>query len=265
MLGSPLLVGWSRKSTLGTLTGRALQDRRDASVAAALLAVQRGASIVRAHDVAATVDALTVWRTLQACVKLGVAVGAHVGHRDLYGFGRRELAISPEEAYAETLYQIGSLRAGLRVLDAPLHHVKAHGALYNQMTHDEGLCRAVARGVRDFSSTLRLVVLAGSSAATWARDEGCAVIEEAFLDRGYAADGSLLPRSSLGAVLSDPQQIATRALGFVQDGAVTAVTGERLVVQAQTLCVHGDTPGAAALARSARDALEAAGVTVQAF
>ena len=210
-------------------------------------------------------DALTAWRTLQACVKRGVAVGAHVGHRDLYGFGRRELAISPEEAYAETLYQIGSLRAMLRVLDAPLHHVKAHGALYNQMTKDEALCRAVARGVRDFSHTLRLVVLAGSSAVAWARSEGCAVIEEAFLDRGYTADGGLLPRSSDGAVLSDPRRIAARALGFVNDGAVTSATGERLEIKAQTLCVHGDTPGAASLARAARDALEAAGVKVQAF
>ena len=210
-------------------------------------------------------DALTAWRTLQLCVAKGVAVGAHVGHRDLYGFGRRELPITAEEAYAETLYQIGSLRAGLRVLDAPLHHVKPHGALYNQMTKDEGLCRAVARGVRDFSHTLKLVVLAGSSATVWARDEGCAVIEEAFLDRGYAADGSLLPRSSDGAVLSDPAEIAARALGFVREGAVTAATGERISLHAQTLCVHGDTSGAAALARAARDALEAAGVTVKAF
>ncbi len=214
-------------------------------------------------------DALTAWRTLQTCVAKGVAVGAHVGHRDLYGFGRREIAISPEEAYAETLYQIGSLRAMLRVLNAPLHHVKPHGALYNQMAADEGLCRAVARGVRDFSHTLRLVVLAGSRAAVWARAEGCAVIEEAFLDRGYAADGSLLPRSSGGAqhdaVLSEPAEIAARALKFVQDGAVTSATGERLELHAQTLCVHGDTPGAAALARAARDALEAAGVTVKAF
>ena len=199
-------------------------------------------------------DALTAWRTLQLCVAKGVAVGAHVGHRDLYGFGRRELPITAEEAYAETLYQIGSLRAGLRVLDAPLHHVKPHGALYNQMTKDEGLCRAVARGVRDFSHTLKLVVLAGSSATVWARDEGCAVIEEAFLDRGYAADGSLLPRSSDGAVLSDPAEIAARALGFVREGAVTAATGERISLHAQTLCVHGDTSGAAALARAARDA-----------
>ena len=199
-------------------------------------------------------DALTAWRTLQLCVAKGVAVGAHVGHRDLYGFGRRELPITAEEAYAETLYQIGSLRAGLRVLDAPLHHVKPHGALYNQMTKDEGLCRAVARGVRDFSHTLKLMVLAGSSATVWARDEGCAVIEEAFLDRGYAADGSLLPRSSDGAVLSDPAEIAARALGFVREGAVTAATGERISLHAQTLCVHGDTSGAAALARAARDA-----------
>ena len=225
-------------------------------------------SVVSSANVACGVhagDALTAWRTLQACVKNNVAVGAHVGHRDLYGFGRRELQISPEEAYAETLYQIGSLRAMLRVLDAPLHHVKAHGALYNQMTRDEILCRAVARGVRDFSQTLRLVVLAGSRAAIWAREEGCVVIEEGFLDRGYAADGSLLPRSSDGAVLNDPQAIAARALGFARAGVVTAATGQRLELRAQTLCVHGDTPGAAALARAARDALELAGVTVKAF
>jgi 5-oxoprolinase (ATP-hydrolysing) subunit A len=209
-------------------------------------------------------DALTAWRTLQMCVQKGVAVGAHIGHRDLYGFGRRELQISPEEAYAETLYQIGSLRAMLRVLDAPLHHVKPHGALYNQMAKDEGLCRAVARGVRDFSHTLRLVVLAGSSAVVWAQLEGCQVIEEGFLDRGYAPDYSLLPRSSDGAVLSNPQEIAARVLEFVK-GEVIAVGGANLKLEPQTLCVHGDTPGAAALARAARDALEAAGVTVKAF
>jgi 5-oxoprolinase (ATP-hydrolysing) subunit A len=209
-------------------------------------------------------DALTAWRTLQMCVQRGVAVGAHIGHRDRYGFGRRELQISPEEAYAETLYQIGSLRAGLRVLNAPLHHVKPHGALYNQMAKDEALCRAVARGVRDFSHTLRLVVLAGSSAVVWAQLEGCAVIEEGFLDRGYAPNGSLLPRSHHRAVLGDPAAVAARALEFVR-GEVMAVSGASLKLEPQTLCVHGDTPGAAGLARAARAALEAAGVNLEAF
>jgi 5-oxoprolinase (ATP-hydrolysing) subunit A len=153
-------------------------------------------------------DAVTIWRTLQVCKAHGVAVGAHVGHRDVYGFGRREIRIGAEEAYAETLYQIGSLRAMLRVLEMRLHHVKPHGALYNQMARDETLCRAVARGVRDFSATLRLVVLAGSSAVAWARAEGCEVVEEAFLDRGYATDGTLLPRTEPGALLHDPDIVA---------------------------------------------------------
>jgi 5-oxoprolinase (ATP-hydrolysing) subunit A len=209
-------------------------------------------------------DAVTIWRTLQACQEHGVAVGAHVGHRDLYGFGRREMRLSDEEAYAETLYQIGSIRAMLRVLNMKLHHVKPHGALYNQMVRDEPLCRAVARGVRDFSHTLHLVVLAGSSAATWARDEGCAVIEEAFLDRGYAPDGTLLPRAHPDALLKDAAQVAARAVRIARDGTIATSAGEWRV-SAQTLCVHSDTLGAAAFARAARDALEAAGVTVRTF
>jgi 5-oxoprolinase (ATP-hydrolysing) subunit A len=209
-------------------------------------------------------DAVTIWRSLQACKEHGVAVGAHVGHRDLYGFGRREIQLSPEEAYAETLYQIGSLRAMLRVLEMRLHHVKPHGALYNQMTRDETLCRAVACGVRNFSATLRLVVLAGSSAATWARDEGCVVVEEAFLDRGYAPDGRLLPRTEPGALLHDPEIVAARAVRIVRDQRLE-IGSPDLLLEAQTLCVHSDTPGAAKLATAARAALEAAGVTVRAF
>jgi 5-oxoprolinase (ATP-hydrolysing) subunit A len=209
-------------------------------------------------------DALTIWRTLKACQAHGVRVGAHVGHRDRYGFGRREISIGAEEAYAETLYQIGSLRAMLRVLGEPLHHVKPHGALYNQMVREETLCRAVARATKDFSHTLRLVVLAGSAAAAWARDEGCVVVEEAFMDRGYADDGTLLPRGTPGAVLHDPERVAARALRMVRDGVVETQNAVRNI-EPQTLCVHSDTPGAASLARGARAALEGAGVTVQAF
>ena len=209
-------------------------------------------------------DALTIWRTLKACQAHGVKVGAHVGHRDLYGFGRREISISPEEAYAETLYQIGSLRAMLRVLNEPLHHVKPHGALYNQMVREESLCRAVAKATKDFSHTLRLVVLAGSAAVNWARDEGCVVVEEAFMDRGYADDGTLLPRGTPGAVLHDAELVAARALKMVREGVVETQNAVRKL-EPQTLCVHSDTSDAAGLARAARDALEGAGVTVQAF
>jgi 5-oxoprolinase (ATP-hydrolysing) subunit A len=209
-------------------------------------------------------DALTIWRTLKACQAYGVKVGAHVGHRDLYGFGRREIRISAEEAYAETLYQIGSLRAMLRVLNEPLHHVKPHGALYNQIVREESLCRAVAQATRDFSHTLRLVLLAGSAAVGWARDEGCVVVEEAFMDRGYADDGTLLPRGTAGAVLHDAELVAARAVRMVREGVVKTESGTHKL-EAQTLCVHSDTPGAAGLARAARDALEGAGVTVQAF
>jgi UPF0271 protein len=212
-------------------------------------------------------DAVTAWRTLEMCVKSGVAVGAHVGHRDLYGFGRREIKLGADEAYAETLFQIGSLRAMLRVLGARLHHVKAHGALYNQMCDDPVLCRAVARATRDFSATLPLVVRAGSSATAWAMDEGCVVVEEAFLDRAYLPDGALVPRNSVAfeAVIHDVQAIQARAVQFVRDGSVKAVDGTTLFLGARTLCVHGDTPDAPALAQAAREAIEAAGHSVQAF
>ena len=210
-------------------------------------------------------DAVTIWRSLQACQQHGVAVGAHVGHRDLYGFGRREIHLSGEEAYAETLYQIGSLRAMLRVLNMNLHHVKPHGALYNQMTRDETLCRAVARATKDFSHTLRLVVLAGSKMVEWADAEGCSVVQEAFLDRGYAPDGRLLPRTHEHALLKDPERVTERAVRLAERAELEDASGGLIAVSAQTLCVHSDTPGAGTLAKRARAALEAAGVTVQAF
>ncbi len=230
----------------------------------ALLAVVSSANVACGAHAG---DAVTAWRTLKTCVSRGVAVGAHVGHRDPYGFGRRAIKLGFDEAYAETLFQIGSLRAMLRVLNAPLHHVKAHGALYNQMCTDEDLCRAVARAVRDFSATLPLVVRAGSDAVGWTLEEGCAVVEEVFLDRGYLPDGSLVPRSSPEheSVIHDPERIAARALEFMRSGTVEAVDGSELHFQAGTLCVHGDTSGATALARAARAALEAAGHRVQPY
>lgn len=203
-------------------------------------------------------------RAVRLARERGAAVGAHVGYPDLVGFGRRELGASPQEAHDDTVYQVGALEGFLRLEGLVLHHVKPHGALYNRLAHDEPLARAVARAVRAVAPGVALVVLAGSPAAAWARDEGVPVVEELFADRGYGADGRLLPRSAPGAVLSDPSLVAQRVVRMVVEGKVEAA-GEELAVSGRTVCFHGDTPGAAELVRAARSALLLAGVEARAF
>lgn len=208
-------------------------------------------------------DPVVMERTVAIAARAGIAIGAHPGYPDLAGFGRRAMALSPAEIEASVLYQVGAVAAFARAAGIDLRHVKAHGALYNRAAHDAEAAAAIARAVRRFSPSLVLVGLAGSALVAAGREAGLAVAEEAFADRGYEPDGSLRSRDLPGAVLDDPAAAAAQALAIMR-GVVTASDGSALAVRADTLCVHGDLPGAAARARAVRDALLAAGVDIRA-
>ena len=207
-------------------------------------------------------DPVVMQRTVALAAARGVAIGAHIALPDLQGFGRREMRIGADEAYALTLYQLGALAAFTRAAGVPLTHVKPHGALYNMAARDAALAAAIARAVRDFDPALRLVGLAGSALVEAGHAAGLAVAAEAFADRGYRADGSLQPRNEPGALLDDADRACAQALGIVRDGAVAAVDGSRVTLHADTLCLHGDGPHAVAFARKLREALGAAGVRI---
>jgi len=206
-------------------------------------------------------DPVTMQRTVAAAVKHGVAVGAHPSLPDLGGFGRREMRVSADEAYAMTLYQIGALAAVARAAGAGLRHVKPHGALYNMAARDRVLADAIARAVRDFDRALILVGLAGSELPRAGEAAGLAVAHEAFADRRYEADGSLIARSKAGAVIDDIDAAVAQALSIASHGEAETVNGT-LRIRADTICVHGDRPDAAIFARRLREALDAAGLSV---
>jgi UPF0271 protein len=195
----------------------------------------------------------------------GVAVGAHPGFPDLPGFGRRELRASPREVEHMVLYQIGALDAIARAERVKLAHVKAHGALYNMAARDRSLADAIARAVRAFDPSLVLFGLPGSELVRAGEAAGLAVASEGFADRAYERDGSLASRSTQGSVLNDPEVVVRRAIEMVREGHVTARDGSRLAFRVETLCVHGDTPGAGELTRRLRAGLEASGIAVRAL
>src|SRR5437868_3341384 len=174
----------------------------------------------------------------------GVAVGAHPGLPDLAGFGRREMRVSPDDVHAMVLYQIGALAAFLRADGARLRHVKAHGALYNMAVRDRVLAEAIAGAVRDFDASLVVFGLPGSHLIEAARQLGLPTAAEGFADRGYEPDGSLTPRSREGAVLHDEETVVARAVRMATEGRVAATDGTDLRVDVDTICTHGDTPGA---------------------
>jgi 5-oxoprolinase (ATP-hydrolysing) subunit A len=204
-------------------------------------------------------------RTVAAAVAAGVAVGAHPSYPDRGGFGRRPMDRSSAEVADDVLYQVGALDGIARACGTRVRSVKPHGALYNRLAADEPCARAVAGAVAAYGEGLVLVVPAGSAALAIARDEGVAVVAEAFCDRGYLADGSLAPRSAPGALVADPAEAGRRAVALAVGGRVTALCGTELRLDCDTLCVHGDTPGAATIAAAVRRALRDAGVTVAAF
>lgn len=201
-------------------------------------------------------------RTVALAHARGVRVGAHPGYADRESFGRTDVQLPDQEVRALLLYQVAALDGIARARGVRLTHVKAHGALYNRAAKDARLARLVAEAVRDFDPRLRLVGLAGSLQIDAARAAGLRAAGEAFADRRYMPDGSLMPRSQPGAVLHDPADAARQALRIARDGEVLASDGSRLRLEAQTLCLHGDTEGAASIARAVREALEGAGVAI---
>jgi UPF0271 protein len=205
---------------------------------------------------------------LRATVRLakahGVAIGAHPGFPDLAGFGRREMRVTPEEAEDFILYQIAAVAGVAAAEGGKLAHVKAHGALYNLAAADRQLAGALARAVAAFDTALLLFAPPRSAMAGAARDLGLRVAHEAFADRAYEADGRLVPRRVEGSVLDDVQAVAARAVKIATEGGVTARDGSALRIDADTICIHGDTPGAGRLSAAVRSALELAGVAVKA-
>lgn len=213
-------------------------------------------------------DPVTMRRSVALALEHGVAVGAHPGFRDLAGFGRRDLEAAPNDLYADVLYQVGALAAFLRPVGRALHHVKPHGALYLKMLVHTPTAEAVVRAVQGFDPELPLVGLAGPGGAMFAgiaAGMGMRVVLEAFPDRAYTDDGRLAPRAQPGALVTDPYEVAARALTMARDGAVMTRSGRRLPLRAQTLCLHGDAPHAPAAARAVRGALEGAGIAVRTF
>ena len=204
--------------------------------------------------------------TVALCSAAGVAVGAQPGYPDLIGFGRRPMPYEPDEVESLVRYQIGALEGFCRANGVEMQHVKPHGALYNQAASDAELAAAIARATATFSRSLALFGLATSEPmAAAAADAGLRFVPEAFADRRYLADGSLQPRSEAGSLLTDPAAAAAQAVSIAKEGHVIAADGSVVALVAESICCHGDTPGAVEIAASVRDALQHARVPVAAL
>lgn len=210
-------------------------------------------------------DAPTMRRVCDRAVAAGVAVGAQVGYRDLAGFGRRFIDIEPDALAADVIYQIGALDGFARVAGSRVRYVKPHGALYTAIVHHEEQAAAVVAAVSDYDQGLPVLGLPGSAWLRLAREAGLTVVPEAFADRAYTREGTLVSRRLPGAVLHDADEIARRCVAMATGYPVTDVDGGELVLQPSSICVHGDTPGAVAIARAVRDALTDAGVRLAPF
>ena len=204
-------------------------------------------------------------RTCRAAAARDVRVGAQVGYFDLAGFGRRRIEVAPAELTADVIYQIGALQALARAAGTTLAYVKPHGALYNTIATDRDQARAVAEAVHAADPELPVLGLAGSVFFTEARRLGLRTVAEAFADRAYRSDGQLLPRGDSGAVLRDPVQIAERVLDMVESGTVAAADGSVVKIDVESVCVHGDSPGAVEIAGAVRNRLMAEGIELAAF
>jgi UPF0271 protein len=210
-------------------------------------------------------DPTVIRRACERAAAEGVAVGAQVGYRDLAGFGRRFVDMEPRELADDVLYQIGALEALARAAGTRVRYVKPHGALYNAIVHHEAQAAAVVAAVRDWDRGCAVLGLPGSRWLELAEAAGLRVFREAFADRAYTPRGTLVPRREPGAVLHDAREIAERCARMALGEPVTAVDGTPLRIEADSLCVHGDSPGAVAVARAVRERLTAAGVTLRAF
>jgi 5-oxoprolinase (ATP-hydrolysing) subunit A len=210
-------------------------------------------------------DPLTLRRCCANAVAHGVAIGAQVSYRDLAGFGRREMDVPPDELTAEVLYQIAALDGIARAEGGRVSYVKPHGALYNRMARDPVQAHAVIHAIAAYDRALPLLTLPGSAGWEAAAEAGLTVAGEAFADRAYTRQGRLVSRREPGSVLTDPGQVAERAVTMVTRGTVVSADGHQVAVRPQSVCVHGDTSGAVNLARAVRDGLERAGVRLAPF
>jgi len=210
-------------------------------------------------------DPAGILRTLEAAAARGVAVGAHVSYPDLVGFGRRNMNVPAEQLSADVIYQIGALQGLARSVGTRVSYVKPHGALYNTIAADPVQAAAVIQAVLRIDPQLKLVCLANSPLIGWATEAGLTCVAEAFADRAYTAQGTLVSRGRPGAVLHDAELIAQRMLRLVRDGEIEAEDGQVIRLQADSICVHGDSPDAVDIARSVKHRLLEAGATLRAF
>ncbi|HWU46823.1 MAG TPA: 5-oxoprolinase subunit PxpA [Humibacter sp.] len=228
----------------------------------AMLSVVTGANIACGFHAG---DPQTIQRTVLGARDAGVVIGAHVGYRDLAGFGRRNINVTSEDLVADVVYQIGALQGIARSAGTSVKYVKPHGALYNTIVHDERQGRDVVTAIKAIDPSLIVMGLAGSEFLLQAEKAGLECVAEAFADRAYTPEGTLVSRTEPGAVLHDPAQVAARMVQLVTEGTVIAIDGTTTTVKADSLCVHGDSPNAVEMASHVRRALVAAGVTVQSF
>lgn len=185
-------------------------------------------------------DPLIMQKTVRLCKEYGVSVGAHPGYPDLVGFGRRPMDISPKQAAADVVYQIGALQAFCRMEQVPLVHVKLHGALYNRAAKDLEFSKVICEGIAALDANLRFMGQSGTEMEHAARIVGIDFMSEVFADRGYLSNGLLVPRTAEGAVLKDENQVIQRVIGMIREGQVESISGDIISIKADTVCVHGD-------------------------
>ena len=207
-------------------------------------------------------DPLVMRKTVAMAKEAGIGIGAHPGFPDLMGFGRRNMAVSPEEAAAYITYQLGALYAFAKSMHTRLQHVKPHGALYNMAGKDYRLALAIAKAVKDFDPSLILMGLSGSESVRAAEEIGIPVAREVFADRAYMPDGSLVPRSMEGAMIRDENEAIRRVIRMVKEHKVTAIDGTDIEIVPDSVCVHGDNEKALTFVTQIRSALEAEGIGI---
>jgi UPF0271 protein len=208
-------------------------------------------------------DPRIIEHTVQHAEQHGVGIGAHPGYPDRVGFGRRTMSATPDEVRTDVLYQIGAVSAFCRAANAELQHVKAHGALYNLAVKDAATAEAIATAVKQFDRNLLFFVLPGSELEAAGESAGLRLAREAFADRGYLADGSLVPRSRPDAIITDHDLVTRRMIRLVTEGVVETVDGADLHLDADTICLHSDTPSALGIATALRHGFDEAGIAVR--
>ncbi|MCF1446069.1 5-oxoprolinase subunit PxpA [Agrobacterium vitis] len=229
---------------------------------AAMLAVVSSANIACGFHAG---DPSGIWKTVKAAAENGVSIGAHVSYPDRVGFGRRDMDLTSEELIADVIYQIGALKGMAAAANTRVTYVKPHGALYNRIANDARQGQAVIDAVKAIDASLVLMGLAGAPILDLARTSGLNTVAEAFADRAYTPQGQLVSRREAGAVLHDAKKIASRMVQLARQGTLEAIDGSVIKVEAQSICVHGDSPGAVAIAQEIRRRFEAEGIAVQPF